>query len=271
MPAKIQTLFRSRAAFFAAAVFCLAALFQSPQALAQPTSITLTQNTNFWSIVAAWQAPESGTATEYKVRWAKGEGSTNWVNAGGADGVSAGTALTYTIEDSTSGGVRREFDAGRIDVQIAAVVGGVTTWSPSTGIIIGNGRLLSLTLHLSNGQTLTYTNIASLLRDVHVSADVDGVSATGVTLGRGEFGLKSSREDLETAASGATTAEVALSVGKNFFNVGAVAADSGMVYSRFTQLGIIRSQPVTATAVPGAPAVSLSGLGSALRASWELT
>ncbi|MDA7996267.1 MAG: cadherin-like beta sandwich domain-containing protein, partial [Gammaproteobacteria bacterium] len=272
MPAKIQTLFRSRAALFAAAVFCLAALFQSPQALAQPTSITLTQNTNFWSIVAAWQAPESGTATEYKLRWAKGEGSTNWVNAGGADGVSAGTALTYTIEDSTSGGVRREFDAGRIDVQVAAVVGGVTTWSPSTGLIIGNGRLPSLTLHLSNGQTLTYSLLNTGIVDTPgVSADVVGVSATGVTLGGGDFGMKISGGDLETAASGATTAEVALSVGKNFFNVGSVAADSGRIYSSFTEVIINRNAPVTATAVPGAPAVSLSGLGSALRASWELT
>ena len=253
------------------AAFWLFALLWAVGAQAQPTSVILKQNINFWSIVATWAAPESGTATEYKVRWAQGEGSTNWVNTNGAGGVSAGTDLTYTIEDSDINGVRREFDAGRIDVQIAAVVGGVTTWSASTGLNMGNGRLTSFKLHLSNGQTLTYTNLGIILPKVNVSADVVSVSATGATLGGGEFGLKISGGELETAASGATTAEVELSVGRNFFNVGSIAADSGRVHSLFSQIEIERAMPVNVAGAPGAPAVSLSGLGSALRASWELT
>ena len=87
----------------------------------EPTAITLREAHN--ELRLSWGAPGAGTPTEYKVRWARGAGSTNWINTGNAAGVSAGAARQYTI---TQLGRNSEYE-----VQVGARVGSTVTWSGS--------------------------------------------------------------------------------------------------------------------------------------------
>ena len=150
-----------RAAIFGLALFalCLPALLW-----AQPTSVVLEQNhrgSGGNSLIAVrWAAPASGTVSEYKVRWAKGEGSTAWLNAGGAAGVSAAGTLSYTIQPTDDDGNPGNLDDGRYDVQVAATVSGATTWSAVVCIVVGTSSL-----NLADGACLYWKRNVSHPRD----------------------------------------------------------------------------------------------------------
>ena len=281
MPAKIRTLFRSRAAFFAAAVFCLAALFEAPQALAQPTSVVLEQNHRSGGgkslINVRWAAPASGTVSAYKVRWAKGAGSTAWLNDDGADGVSvaAGT-LTYTIQPTDSNGQPDNLDDGRYDVQVGAEVSGATAWSASAGIVVGTGTLTSVTLRLYVGSEVVRTVQAdsptSSVTVPNVSTVIDGIAVTATALGGGDF-LFGPGANRERIASGGSSRVYALPAGPSFtqFNAAESETDGGSM-SPLINISVSRPSPRTVTAAPVAPTVTLDGLDTALRVNyrWQL-
>ncbi|MDA8023468.1 MAG: fibronectin type III domain-containing protein, partial [Gammaproteobacteria bacterium] len=274
MPAKIRRFLRPRAALFAAAVFCLPALFSAQNALAQPTSVKLEQNHRdsggFSLIEVRWAAPASGTVTAYKVRWAQGAGSTAWVNTGGASGVSvaAGT-LSYTITEPEDEDFPGNLADGRYDVQVGAEVSGATAWSASAGIVVGSSSLTSLTLGLYVGSELFRSQVIDITRTVHslrtVSSFVDGIAATATTLGGGDFrfGPVANRR---RAASGASTEVIPLAPVNSFQAIEAETGDGQL--GPLINILVSRLNPQTAAAAPPAPTVTLDGLDAALRVNY---
>ena len=238
MPAKIRRFLRPRAALFAAAVFCLPALFSAQDALAQPTSVKLEQNHRDSGgsslIEVRWAAPASGTVTAYKVRWAQGAGSTALGQHRRASGVSvaAGT-LSYTITEPEDEDFPGNLADGRYDVQVGAEVSGATAWSASAGIVVGSSSLTSLTLGLYVGSELFRSQVIDLTGTSHsldnVSSFVDGIAATATTLGGGDFqfGPAANRR---RAASGASTEVIPLAPGSdNSFQAIEAETDDGQL------------------------------------------
>jgi len=93
-----------------------------------PTALTLTPAHN--ELRAAWEAPATGAPSEYRVRWARGLGSTNWLNPNRANGETTGTALRLTIGHDVNNDKIYE-------VQIGARLGADITWGDRVTAVPG--------------------------------------------------------------------------------------------------------------------------------------
>ena len=145
-----------------------------------PRGLALSRGQNTGEIVLRWQPPDDegrGGALSYALRWARGEGSSAWINSGGADGENIGTSTTHTLTGLQS---------GVYTAQVAAVnPGGRSPFSAAAGIFLDTFDL-DVDFDGDSGDWVDGVLLARYLSGVRgdslLRPEISGITATAVQI-----------------------------------------------------------------------------------------